>query len=305
MNILKEDIIFGRIAVLNNIISKEQLEESLAIQKQSDTPRLLGSILLEKGYITKSQLKAILDTQKRKLPRPAVTAQEKREDIIFGYLAVKHEFASIESIYECFQLQNELARKGLLFRLSELMVHEKRLSLSKAEEIIQTQEKYVIECTSCKTRYNILGLPATSNLTCKKCNIIVPIPTEIAEINGKDEKAVEKFYQNIELFTETKASKTNSLAEASNTRERFSVNEAKEIKQTKDEDICEEENDRNKEEISQSIDTKKISEEIKQTSNEEIDNDKEDGKVVEEYLSLDSSFQKQPKQNKSNVTKTV
>ena len=100
MSIIKEDILFGRIAVLNKIITQEQFEEALLIQKKGKYLRPIGMILLEKKYITEKDLKAILETQKR-LPKPAINPQEKRDDIAFAYLAVKNNLLNLEPICAC------------------------------------------------------------------------------------------------------------------------------------------------------------------------------------------------------------
>lgn len=70
MSLHKEDSLFGRIAVLNNIITQEQLTEALEIQKSKQEFSPIGLILLKKNYITRDHLKAILETQKKRLPNP-------------------------------------------------------------------------------------------------------------------------------------------------------------------------------------------------------------------------------------------
>lgn len=181
---------FGRIAVLNNMISQEQLDEVLSIQKKAKVLRPLGLILLEKGYITKLQLKAILGTQK-KLPKPLSTDHERREDMTFAYLSFKHNFIDVESIYKCIETQGELSKKGLLFRLNELFVNQNYLSLEKAQQVLDIQNQRVIECPECNTRYNTIGLQEESEFCCKKCNHALSIPEELLEAN--ETESIEKF----------------------------------------------------------------------------------------------------------------
>jgi Fe2+ or Zn2+ uptake regulation protein len=200
MSIIKEDLIFGRIAVLNNIISQEQMDEALAIQKNSDVPRLLSMILLEKGYISRLQFKAILETQKKRLPKPAITLQEKREDIAFAYLAVKYRYVDAETIYSCLQQQTELVKKGLLFRLSELLVNHRQLTVETAEHIIALQENRIMECPRCNTRYNTVGMQPDSEFTCKKCELTLHVPCQTGDEN--EAEAIEEFRQAIEAIAE-------------------------------------------------------------------------------------------------------
>lgn len=196
MSIIKEDITFGRIAVLNNIISEQQLEEAVISQKQTDTLRPLGIILMEKGYITKDQLKTILEVQKKRMPKPATTPQERREDIVFAYLAVSRKYIDLETAYQCFQKQIDFVRKGLLFRISELLVNHRYLSVKVAEAILNIQEQRTVECPQCKIRYNTIGLGAQAEFSCKKCLGSLAVPAD--QRDDGEGRALEKFRQAME-----------------------------------------------------------------------------------------------------------
>ena len=56
---------FGVVAVKGGFITPEQLTDALTIQVleelESDKRRLIGEILLEKGYITTDQIEEVLD----------------------------------------------------------------------------------------------------------------------------------------------------------------------------------------------------------------------------------------------------
>lgn len=200
MTIIKEDITFGRIAVLNNMITQEQLEEVLAIQRKGDTLRPLGIILLERGYITKQQLHTILEVQKKRMPKPATNPQEKREDVTFAYLAVSNGYIDLETIHNCFQLQTELVRKGLLFRISELLVNHHYMAIAEVEKILDILEQRTLECPECKTRYNTIGMTCRSEFDCKKCGTILAVPQGLIRENEVEE--LEQFCQAMEQFAE-------------------------------------------------------------------------------------------------------
>ena len=62
--------LFGVIALGLGLITKEQLEECLKLQKKdSGDWRMLGTIMLEKGYMTENEIKQILDVQSKMNPR--------------------------------------------------------------------------------------------------------------------------------------------------------------------------------------------------------------------------------------------
>lgn len=192
MPLSKEDFLFGRIAVLNNIITQEQLDEAIAIQKSRPYFSPIAIILLHKNYISRQHLQTILETQKKRLPRPAISPQEKREDLIFAYLAEKLQYTNIDAIYDAIGLQTQMVKRGLLLRLFEVLVNQGYLLPKHAEDILTIQEQAIISCPDCDTKYNILGLQ-TSVFVCKKCNAELHIPeTMLALYDAKEIEELRK-----------------------------------------------------------------------------------------------------------------
>jgi twitching motility protein PilT len=62
-----EENLFGQVLLNFNLVSKEQLDKAVELQKRSNPPRLLGELLVELGYIDDKSLKSILSVQRRKL----------------------------------------------------------------------------------------------------------------------------------------------------------------------------------------------------------------------------------------------
>jgi hypothetical protein len=63
---VKEDNLFGKVAIRMGFATEEQLAECLALQEQLPKDRFmrLGDILVIKGYLTVEQVKKVTDTQK-------------------------------------------------------------------------------------------------------------------------------------------------------------------------------------------------------------------------------------------------
>src|SRR5436190_24122029 len=62
-----EEKLFGQVLIIFNLITQEQLDKVVEIQKKSNPPRLLGELLVEQGILDDKSLKSILSVQKRKL----------------------------------------------------------------------------------------------------------------------------------------------------------------------------------------------------------------------------------------------
>jgi len=167
--LLKEDLLFGKIALRKGMITQQQLDECLKAQDQSEGPRLIGMLLLEKGFITKDQLREVLEFQKENAQKPALGADEQKSDIAFGFLAVKKGFTTLNRVYECVREQTRAAKLGLFFRLGEIFVNKGYLSVEQVQEILRDQRKTILECESCGTRFNVVGYEEGKEATCSKC----------------------------------------------------------------------------------------------------------------------------------------
>ena len=58
--ISKRDVQLGKIALAEDMVSKEQINKCLKIKKKLKTKASLGAILVKKGYIDKDQLEVIV-----------------------------------------------------------------------------------------------------------------------------------------------------------------------------------------------------------------------------------------------------
>jgi aspartate ammonia-lyase len=58
--------LFGVVAIGLGLITRGQLDECLRIQREEvDEGHLLGTIMLDKGYLTEKQIQEVLTAQKR------------------------------------------------------------------------------------------------------------------------------------------------------------------------------------------------------------------------------------------------
>lgn len=178
MSLSKEDILFGKIAVLNNIINQQQLDEAITIQQSKNYFCPIAIILYRKKYISKQHLQNILETQKKRLPRPAISPQEKRDDLIFAYFTEKLQFTNLAAIYDALSLQTQMVKRGLLLRLFEVLINQGYLLPEQAEHILNLQEKAMIVCLSCGTKHNTLGIQKKF-FPCKKCGSELDIPDDV------------------------------------------------------------------------------------------------------------------------------
>jgi twitching motility protein PilT len=76
-----EQNLFGQILINFNLISQEQLDKVVELQKKSNPPRLLGELLVEQGFLDEKSLKSILSVQKRKLELTKATSKAPESEL--------------------------------------------------------------------------------------------------------------------------------------------------------------------------------------------------------------------------------
>jgi hypothetical protein len=175
---IQEEMLFGKIAVKKGFITEEQLEECIKLQKSSTPPQLIGIILKDKGYITREQLREIIEYQKKHMRRPATDPEEQKSDIAFGFIAVKLKFTTLDRVYECVREQTKAAKLGLYFRLGEVFVKKGYLTSDQVKDILAQQNRTIMECIGCGTRFNVIGYTPDRTVKCTKCGRRLETPAD-------------------------------------------------------------------------------------------------------------------------------
>jgi predicted Zn-ribbon and HTH transcriptional regulator len=185
-----DETLFGRIAVLNNYLSWDQLEESLQIQRTESPPRRLGEILVDRGYLTQEQLRMILEIRRKKIRKLLRDPQEAREsDKDFGELALRAGHITLDGLETAILEQERLSRLGLHFRLGEILVAKALMQVSDVLEILRRQGKRIMLCPMCDCHFNVLGFKAGRAYRCLKCQ------TDLLEPKFLDTVAVDAFIE--------------------------------------------------------------------------------------------------------------
>jgi len=165
-----DESIFGRIAVLNNYLRRDQLEECLRIQHSESPPRRIGDILLEKGYLTGEQLRTILEVRRKKarklLRKPDEAAVNNK---VFGALAVQSGMISLTDVEDAILEQERLLQLNLHFCLGEILVAREKITAEQAMDIIARQGKRILLCPVCDSHFNVVRFREDRRYQCPEC----------------------------------------------------------------------------------------------------------------------------------------
>jgi twitching motility protein PilT len=74
----KEELLFGRIAIHNKIISQEQYDECLAVREKPGNKHDLGSIVRSKGFVNERQYRSVRKAQEKHLCKNGATEDQAR-----------------------------------------------------------------------------------------------------------------------------------------------------------------------------------------------------------------------------------
>ena len=66
-----KDVLFGEIAVALGLLTREQLEECVRLQRRARRHERLGAICEQQGYLTRQQVQQVLQQQNRLQARRA------------------------------------------------------------------------------------------------------------------------------------------------------------------------------------------------------------------------------------------
>ncbi|MHC4660822.1 MAG: type IV pilus twitching motility protein PilT [Planctomycetota bacterium] len=124
-----EENLFGQILLSNNFVQRHELERAVQLQKASKTPKFLGEVLIEEGYITESILKNILSVQRRRMQLSDAEPKDSKQHIsrkemqrrlsgadILGFLRLVRELGASD-LYLVTGLVPAIRRHGILIDL--------------------------------------------------------------------------------------------------------------------------------------------------------------------------------------------
>ena len=164
------ELLFGKIAVLQNLCSQAQVDECARLQLQLQSPHQpapkLGELLVEKGYLTRLQADEVVAIQKRNLDLVDPMVKKRKEAVLFGKLAVREGLATQEELHECLALQ---AQPGERRTLGEIMVATGCLTAVQVKELLGRQLKRIMSCPACRLSFTVLTLSEGKRIDCPKC----------------------------------------------------------------------------------------------------------------------------------------
>ena len=181
-------LLLGRIAVERGFINRDQLQECILDQGKDTAagrpPRSLGILLVEKGFLTDTKLISLLEEQKARFQQPNAAVPVRQEDVLFGKLIAQGGLASPQQINECLRMQAESEERGEpALRLGELLIQKGYVTKESITRLLAMQQKTILACARCNTRYNVANYQEGKEYRCKRCNGPIAPPKTLDSVH--------------------------------------------------------------------------------------------------------------------------
>lgn len=170
----KTDRLFGQIAVELGILSQDQLEEALEAQSATPSPTPLGIVLMDLRLVTKDDLERILEAQKKILEQHRERGKDRREDNLFGKVAVRLGFVTQDQLNEILEIQK---LQSPPIKLGDLMTRRGVVDPEQVRRVVEVQEGLAVPCPRCSTLHNVVMFNPGSTIPCRKCSLMIAVPT--------------------------------------------------------------------------------------------------------------------------------
>lgn len=175
---VRNNLLIGQIALNLRMITQEQLQQCLDLQAGQASPRPIGALLVQNGFLTEEQLAAAIGEQRRRLESPAPHGE-----ISFGRLLVQGGHATQERVNEALRAQQDLADRNIRKRLGEILVESGHLRFEVVPAILKVQGKVLMSCTFCGTHINVMQA-ISQGYPCRRCGM--PLEEKAVSVSAED-----------------------------------------------------------------------------------------------------------------------
>jgi len=172
------DLLIGKIALREGLITREQLFDCLQAQERNPS-RSLGSIMISRGYLTGENVEQLIGLQKKafEASAPEGSAPNQRS-VLLGKILVDRGLATEYQVNECLRLQGRMMELGItpVPQLGEILLRRSYVDKGAVETALQLQNLQLYTCPDCGAPIEIgEGSPLKeTGFACAACGAEVP-----------------------------------------------------------------------------------------------------------------------------------
>ncbi len=170
------DLLIGKIALREGLLTREQLFDCLQAQERNPS-RSIGSIMVSRGYLRQEDVERLAEIQKRAFEGPGEGAAPSRRSILIGKLLADRGLATEYQVNECLRLQGRMAELGIkpVPQLGEILLRRSYVDKGALETALQLQNLQLYTCPDCGASIDIpAASPDREEYKCAACGAEVP-----------------------------------------------------------------------------------------------------------------------------------
>ena len=156
-------LVIGELAVRDRLISRDQLDDVVEIQQKGGFNQPLGSLMLERKLLTKTQLDSLLQRQKQVLQEYEKTLSVSG---LFGRIAIEIGLISEKTLAEAIRRQLTLDFEGKHTKIGQILLSMKAILPEDFWEVIHSQGAF--RCGNCGHTLDNPKILKTA-IHCEKC----------------------------------------------------------------------------------------------------------------------------------------
>lgn len=157
-------LVIGELAVREKLLTREQLDDVVALQEKAKFSQPLGALMLDRKLLSKAQLDSLIRRQKQ-----ALAEYEKSVAVsgLFGRIAIERGFITEHELSGAIREQLALDGEGKRHKIGQILIRLKALTLIQFWEIIHAQGLF--RCGGCGHNLDAPRIQGSS-IYCEKCS---------------------------------------------------------------------------------------------------------------------------------------
>jgi serine/threonine protein kinase/predicted RNA-binding Zn-ribbon protein involved in translation (DUF1610 family) len=171
------DLLIGKIALREGLITREQLFDCLQAQERNPS-RSIGSIMVSRGYLRQEDVDRLVELQRKAFEAtPEGDGTPNRRSILIGKILADRGLATEYQVNECLRLQGRMTELGIkpVPQLGEILLRRSYVNKEALETALQLQNLQLYTCPDCGASIDIPAeSPAREEYKCSACGAEVP-----------------------------------------------------------------------------------------------------------------------------------
>lgn len=181
----RTELLLGRIALREKLITREQLYDCLLAQERNPS-RSLGEIMIRRRILSAAQVRQLVAIQTEAVREARQRHADGQDAALLGRLLIEKGFCTNFQVNECLRLMGRMEEMGIspVPPLGDILIQRGYLTADGLTAALQFQDLSLYACPDCGAR-----LEATATV-CASCG--ARVPALLAKMAGSVEEALDE-----------------------------------------------------------------------------------------------------------------